>query len=328
MTGVLDKAEMQHQILRLLYDALYVRGDGAHSNLHRFASESGYDGQAVSEAFDELMETGLAKYFAGGGEAEITISGILHVEERGLADAEIIAHQRQVRTKLMDALARLHEKHGRRAHLDWTLVVKEAGVDEMDFHMNHRVLMELGFLETGGPVRALEISEYGRRVVDDYRRRCGVIGEFETLQELKDITPQERGRRFERLLSDIISADGWSVERDVSLPGEQNDLMVYQGNDYYLIEAKWEKVPADPEKISRLVHKLSKRPGMKGVLVSTSGYTPEAVNDVRDLFMQGRLILLFGPCDVEEMVTGKRSFTDLLIEKTRAAMTRREVLTV
>lgn len=326
MEKTFSKADLQTGILRMMYDALFDRSGPGYSNLHRFAEDNGYDRGSVEDAFDDLNDAGLAEYHAAGGEVIITTLGIMHVEEMGIADADLIIHQEQVRTKMADAMVRLHDEHGRRAHIDWTLLVESAGVEQEDFNFNYRVLCDLGIMCSGSSIRAVDITEYGRQVVQEYRQRCAVVEEFGALDEQRDMTPQERGRRFERVLDMVIARDGWTVEAGVVITGEQNDLIINKGNDYYLIEAKWEKTPADPEKVSRLFHKMSKRPGMKGVMVSMSGYTDAALTDVHGLLMKGCLILLYGPCDVELLLKTPGSFTETLEAKTRAAMTRCEVL--
>ena len=61
---------------------------------------------------------------------------------------------------------------------------------------------------------------------------------------------------------------------------------------------------------------------MRGIVVSMSGFTTGAIQQAQD-YASSRVILLFGPGDVNKLVSGGARFEDLLVEKYTAMVTRR-----
>ena len=119
--------------------------------------------------------------------------------------------------------------------------------------------------------------------------------------------------------------ESWECETNVLSPGEENDLIIHEGREYYLVECKWQKEPVEKSLIAILRDKLTSRPGMRGIFASMSGYTSGALADVKDR-IEASMILLFGPQDLEEGFSSVGSLTDLIDEKFYSAMTHNEIL--
>lgn len=101
-------------------------------------------------------------------------------------------------------------------------------------------------------------------------------------------------------------------------------MIVSRGRDFYLVECNWKKDPVGAAVIRELHGKLSNRVGVHGVCVSMSGFTCGTVEQVAK-FANQKIILLFGPIDVNSMVCEDSQFDALLTEKYRALVTRQKV---
>ena len=106
---------------------------------------------------------------------------------------------------------------------------------------------------------------------------------------------------------------------------EEMDVIIYKAREYYLIECKWMKGPIEASVIREFYGKLSHRAGVDGIVVSMSGFTAGAVGEVKKQ-LHSKVILLFGPKDVEALVYENAGFEDLLNQKHQAVMTQENVL--
>jgi hypothetical protein len=100
------------------------------------------------------------------------------------------------------------------------------------------------------------------------------------------------------------------------------DVMVHRQREFYLLESKWEKDPIEAAVIRELHGKLSNRVDVRGIVVSMSSFTSGAIQQVQD-YASSRVIFLFGPGDVDKLVSGQALFEDLLDEKYTGMVTRR-----
>ena len=120
-------------------------------------------------------------------------------------------------------------------------------------------------------------------------------------------------------------SEGWEVETNVRAPGEEHDLVLHRHLEYYIMECKWVKETTQPYLLSILRDRTTARIGMRGLFVSMSGFTPEAIKDTADRLEQA-MILLFGLQDIEAIVSHRSQFSELLKVKFHAAITRRAIL--
>ena len=103
--------EIQNRLLTVSYQLHQTRND---INLRAWAAEEGIDEQNAWNNFDLLNEKGLMQSITAGA-VGISTSGVLFIEDNGLAPVEMIRQNRQARFKILDALASIREEHGVRA---------------------------------------------------------------------------------------------------------------------------------------------------------------------------------------------------------------------
>ncbi|MFJ8636774.1 hypothetical protein [Streptomyces sp. NPDC093568] len=132
------------------------------------------------------------------------------------------------------------------------------------------------------------------------------------------LTPQARGRRFEKWLTKLLSRDNLAPRAAFRPQGEEVDGSFQYGGRYYLLEAKWwaetSKVPASA--IYQFKGKVDgKLVGTIGVFISMSGYSGEAVDALR--VGKDLNVILFDKSDVE--YAADVSFVEVLEFKLREA---------
>lgn len=136
---------------------------------------------------------------------------------------------------------------------------------------------------------------------------------YADLSELQDA--QERGRRFDVFIQDLLTAHGCTVERGIFRYGEQADVFVHRPFRA-LVECRWEHEPVGAPPISLLIQKLLRdRPAVvAGIYISMSGFTgparDEAATHARD-----RAVVLFGRDDVEALLGGSKHVAALFEER-------------
>ena len=138
------------------------------------------------------------------------------------------------------------------------------------------------------------------------------------------MSPQPRGRAFQKLFAKIIGRDGWSQEEGARTAHEEMDVIVHREREYYLVECKWEKDPMEAEVVRELYGKLSNRVGVQGIIVSMASFTQGAIKQAED-YANSRVILFFGPKNLHKMVYGQISFAALLTAKYQQLITRKKV---
>ena len=116
------------------------------------------------------------------------------------------------------------------------------------------------------------------------------------------LTPQARGQRFNSFLAEMLRCWGHRAKADLNARGNL-DVVFAIGAQRFILEAKWEASPLPVDPISKLQKRVRQRlAGTVGLLVSMSGYTSDALADVKD---GERLeVLLLEKPHVEAMLTG------------------------
>ena len=312
--------KIQEEVLRHLYSAHFAGED--HPNLNEWAQGQGLDSNQVWSNFEILEEKELAEMVTVGG-AGVTSRGILWTEKQNLVSEEQIRQNEQTRTSILDALSRFREEHGTSMLLDWEELIQQEGIGEAEFHHNIDVLVDAGLVRWIGH-RELEITLEGLERVHEWRERVKWSEEFERLKVGEEFIPQQRGHELEKIIEQVLISDGWECERNVHAEGEEHDLIIHREREYYLVECKWEKEPIQPKYLRELIGRLTARIGVRGIFISMSGYTEAATKEGADR-LESCIILLFGQKDIETVLNCENSFTDMLNEKFKAAVSRREI---
>lgn len=129
-----------------------------------------------------------------------------------------------------------------------------------------------------------------------------LITEYGRLRRLESCTPQTRGQRFNGLIAEMLRRNYLRAQENVRGAGEI-DVTFTVETQRFVLEAKWEKDPISTGAIAKLQKRVRQRlGGTIGVFLSMSGYTPEAIADVKD---GDRLeVLLLDSSHFEAMLSG------------------------
>lgn len=151
-----------------------------------------------------------------------------------------------------------------------------------------------------------------------------LIDEYSRMRRLEGITPQQRGQRFNEFIAELLRCWGLErVEANVRSVGEIDVTFSVDGTRF-ILEAKWEHSPIDFGPIAKLSRRITQRlAGTRGVFLSMSGYTADAVSDMP----QGQQpdMLLLDRTHLEAMLSGLLSPPDLFTELVDRASYRGEV---
>ncbi len=129
---------------------------------------------------------------------------------------------------------------------------------------------------------------------------------------------QNRGYKFEKLISAVLKRDGLSPRSSYKIKGEQIDGSFILGDRVYLLEAKWHKKKMSASDIYEFKGKVDgKLIGTIGVFISISGFS----NDSVDALIYGKEIniILFDKEDFEKGIKEEGAFKKILLEKIRVA---------
>lgn len=109
-----------------------------------------------------------------------------------------------------------------------------------------------------------------------------LIEEYGNLSKLHGITPQARGRFFNDFIKRMFQC--WGIEADSNMHGSgEIDVGFSLDGRNFIIEAKWEKDPVDTGTIAKLQKRVRQRLGGKiGFLLSMSGFSPDAVQELKE----------------------------------------------
>ena len=128
--------------------------------------------------------------------------------------------------------------------------------------------------------------------------------------------PQNRGRSFEVLLTDLFKIFDMEPRLAYSLEFEQIDGSLSFNTDDYVVEAKWLAGPVDRATVDVFDQKV-KRKGKNalGLFVAVNGFT----SDARNQYAQGTSFLTMDGADLFTVLDGRLRLDDLLMAKRRFA---------
>jgi Restriction endonuclease len=129
---------------------------------------------------------------------------------------------------------------------------------------------------------------------------------------------RQRGYRFESLLNDVFTAEGLEPRTSYKAAGEQIDGSFFLNASVFLLEAKWHKDPLPASTLYQFKGKVDgKLVGTKGVFISMSGYSEDAV----DALTLGKSLnlILFDKKDLDAAITRNLGFRNVLKLKLRKA---------
>ncbi|MEU6607450.1 restriction endonuclease [Streptomyces shenzhenensis] len=147
--------------------------------------------------------------------------------------------------------------------------------------------------------------------------------ELDDLLALRNgITPQTRGRRFERWLNQLLSQSDLAPRTAFRPDGEEVDGSFVHGHRTYLLEAKWLKDEVPASAIYQFKGKVDgKLVGTIGTFISMSGYSRDAVDALR--VGKNLNVVLFDRSDIDQAV--RVGFAEVFDFKLRQAAEKGEV---
>lgn len=311
--------EAEAAILRRSYEAYFRSFDAV--NLHLIRDELDMAETPFWNTVDHMTNEGLVIGHTSGGNFRIHPLGIIRAEELGIPPEELVRENQHIRTMVLDKLATVREERGAYADVRIETMAEEFGMDKYPLAYNLYVLCDLGYAEsvTKGSYR---IAHRGIDAVAEWNKRVGLAQEFEHVASLD---PQPRGRALQRLLAKVIEANGWAQDEGARTTHEEMDVVIHKEREYFLIECKWQKDPTEAGVVRELYGKLGNRIGVQGIAVSMSGFTSGAVTQAED-YASDRVILFFGPGDVNQLICEHALFDDLLKEKYQQLITHRRII--
>lgn len=341
----MNKQDIDLQILRAAYEAHFFTDDAVLRNrvappetytpgngtilLHETVS---VDNASDYDLIGNLLKEGLMQSWGRGDSYKITGSGLLYCENEALVEGNTIEHNSHERLKILEALITWYDANKDRPLIpaderDKELLSrssgsqKSIGVHIMDLasELNRpmaQLIPHLDVLSALGYIQAIGIDLYVPTSEGRHVKR------YEDMRDMP--SRQLRGREFQRLVADVIGQQGWTQSESVQTSNEEIDVIIHRERDYYLIECKWEKDPAEASVVGELLRKMSNRPRVDGLLLSMSGFTSGAVEQVKVSSTEHR-ILLFGPQDIRTLIYGEARFDSLLSDKLEALIQWRRV---
>jgi hypothetical protein len=129
---------------------------------------------------------------------------------------------------------------------------------------------------------------------------------------------QDRGRKFEKLLHNLLADEDMDPRTNYRPKGEEIDGSFVFNGSIYLLEAKWTATPIPASSLYNFKGKIDgKLVGTIGIFISMSDYSQDAI----DALTKGKEInlILFGQKDIQAIIIGDASFTDVLRYKLRVA---------
>jgi len=314
--------DVEEDFLKELYRLNFTQGL-TYCSYRKWCADAGVLDSECNRGYNRLIDSGLAKAAAMGMTMAITAEGTLYLETGNLVDPQLAEEQDQCRKTILRRGAEEYARNGRRGLVYFRHVAPEVNVSERVFNMNLFLLRDIGAIELRG--QNFVLTEHGRKLVKalDFSER--IEARWVELKHGEAMTPQTRGHALEELLAEIARWDGLDVETRVRSTGEENDLVISEGHDHFLVSCKWEKKRASSDYLDSLRMRLLKRPGTLGMLVSVGGFTRDLVKEAEGNTSLG-LVMLLGRGDLERLFTGQVRLGEMMVDRhTTLARYRRAV---
>ena len=321
----MTREEIKNLILRRAYDGAFEDGIEDTFNLHTYAAENRIDNDEAWNAYQELEDAGLIRTYACGGVIINTSAGLTYAEQHKLADEALIDKHTKVRIKMLEALADAYEKSSNYEMEFWEEWFRLMGINEQDFNKNYNYLFDIGLVKKS-PMQGHILTQAGKAIVIDYRRRKKRLDDFEKLEKLDGVTKQKRGHLLEDLLADTAKWEGWEVDKRVISQGQENDIIMHVGLHYFIDSCKWKAEALQAKEAEALESRVRRRATADGgLLFSMSGFTSNCVEEIRQMIAT-TLIIPFGPQDIRRIMQNEATMTDLLDKKINQIMNHRLIL--
>ncbi len=254
-------------------------------------------------AFEELAHHGYLEAVAVGGEVEIKGRGILLVEQYGLADPDRVAADGEMRTNILEAVAKARDEHGRGSFIPFDVTRPEEPFDEKQRDFNVAVLIDAGLLSHGWAIGSIDITDYGLEVINEWRKRASILRRFEDVEHL---SVEERAERVTSAIEDILQLQEWTV-----VSRHESGVLAQRFGQFYRFRCRWEDEPLGTGEVGDFLRAILAQPTVRGVVVSWSGFTDAAKSYAVTASAQ-RPIVLVDKSQVERILATETSLDDLV----------------
>lgn len=308
-------------ILIALYKFRY--SNQGECNIHVLIEAGKLEREAVWQAINLLEEADWVRMWNVEGKYTVTGRGAVNLERFSIAPRDIALRSQAARDWLIDQLVDNYSSSHREAPVARSILYKNDGIIDRDVDLAIGDCCDLGLIRLSA--NDISLLQSGFRYHKERELWKEISELFKQLHTCS--TPQKRGIEFQRLFSRLIGMDKWTVEESGKSSNEEIDILVHREREDYLVECKWEQKPTEASQIREFQGKLCNRSGVRGIFASMSGFSQGAVRQVEEQLSQ-RELLLFGPIDLRMLFERKEAFEDMLTEKHRFMVRRKECLWV
>lgn len=130
----------------------------------------------------------------------------------------------------------------------------------------------------------------------------------------------------------FFNGEGILLREAFTIKGDNNEGIIQQidgaievNSFLYLVEMKWWKNPLGPGDVAQHVMRLFERTEVRGIFISTSGYTDAAIIAIEKALNQ-KIIVLFTLKELLLLLETEKSFESLLKYKVEAIQLDRKLL--
>jgi hypothetical protein len=316
-----DLTQTERSLLARLYELSCIGNGTEMLELDAWASDTANPWDEVEWSYRDLSARGWLEKPVTSWGVRLTPDGICATEAVGSAPSDLFAANNHVREEILLFLADKKSQRQRASHEQLASAVP-CDIDAVD--RNGLLMAHFGLLTA--PISGyFEVTYAGCAEAARAIRVRARLDRFAELKRGTTFTPQERGHEIEKLIEEVAKADGWESDRRVRGKGEEQDLVLHREREYYLVESKWLREKVEAGGVREFAGRVEARAGVRGLAMSMSGFSMNATDEARTK-LSTCMLLLFGPQDVESLVTGKRGFTSLLDAKVHAVVARREIV--
>lgn len=316
----MDKHEVENMILGVLHEAYFTPEPEV--DLSTYRERTGWDEKSFNRLLEEMAYYARIKHIGIRSGYCMEAHHVDWFEDEWKGSNDVLVRNKIIRIHILEFLAKLFEEEGADATVHYQEMAADLGLDAGVVWTNLKVLEIQGSvwnMGLDGP--EFSIHPMGLKRLEIRNKFLSRISEFEKLQEL---SPQPRGREFQKFLAKVLEQSGWSQLEGVRNIGEEIDIIIHRDREFYMLECKWEKDPVEAIVIRDFHDKLLERAGVQGIVVSMSGFSEGAEKIAHDR-SGSKLIAFFGQRDVQAIVYGQVNFDDLLKQKIVEIVTHRKV---
>jgi regulator of replication initiation timing len=170
--------------------------------------------------------------------------------------------------------------------------------------------------------RRLEEDDRVAKLKQKKQKRQSIKSQIIALYQENDT--KKRGKQLEGILNNLFELEGILIRDSFTIKGDNKEGVIQQidgaieVNSYlYLVEMKWWKEALGPGDVAQHVMRLFERTDVRGIFISTSGYTEAAIINIQKALNQ-KIIVLFTLKELVLLLEGEESFESLLKLKVEA----------